>query len=165
MTSAESGAAHDIMPDKIDFDECCRIILNDWRWRQSDIAPPLREYKQKLLALLNQEFGIEWHDDLSETARHETLPALTATMPEDYAGLVSPFDRWIEYSPVPGETEILDRYRDRFALAEAAIKQRWIGLFRDLLLLHWPEAAHRTTSWARLTDLGLSEPVDEIDFI
>ena len=47
MTSAESGAAHDIMPDKIDFDECCRIILNDWRWRQSDIAPPLREYKQK----------------------------------------------------------------------------------------------------------------------
>lgn len=51
------------MADEITFDDCCRIILRDWPFRRDHIVPALRDYKRHLLALLTQEFGIEWHHE------------------------------------------------------------------------------------------------------
>ncbi len=152
------------MPDEITFDDCCRIILEDWRWRQDDNEPELLDYKRNLLTLLNKEFGIGWVDKSLELPQHEGLPALVTTMPRDYGGLAGPFASWIEYDFLSGEQKVLDLHRKELAVAETALKQRWIALFRDLLLMRWPDAVRRKTSWARLRDLGLGEPVDEIDF-
>lgn len=151
------------MADEITFDDCCRTILSGWRLRRDDIAPVLRDYHRTLLTLMTQEFGIAWEDDW-EFARRERLPALVSTMPEGYAGLNSPFSRYLEYKPRPGEMDVLERHRGELEAAEGALKQRWVALFRDLLLLRWPEAASRTTRWARLEELGLGKPVDELDF-
>ena len=152
------------MSGEITFDDCCRIILEDWRWRRDDNEPELLDYKRSLLTLLNKEFGISWLDEWLELPRHDGLPALVTTMPRDYASLADPFASWVEYDFLAGEQKVLDRHRKELAVAETALKQRWIALFRDLLLMRWPEALHRKTSWARLRELGLGEPVDEIDF-
>jgi hypothetical protein len=152
------------MTDEITFDDCCSIILEDWRWRKGGVAPGLRQYKQDLLALLTNEFGIDWHDEKTGSTDHDGSPAILSTIPEDYARLVSPFDRWIEYSVVPGEQEVFDRHTDGLNADLTTLKHHWVVLFRDLLLLQWPKAAFCKTSWTRLRALGLGDPVDEIDF-
>lgn len=152
------------MPDEITFDDCCRIILQDWRWRQDSIVPELLHYKRELLALLNEEFDISWRDEGLGLPRDDALPALVSTMPRDYGRLASPFACWLEYRMIPGEQNVLVRHRNDLRASEMAFKQRWVELFRDLLLLRWPEAKHRTTSWSRLHDLGLGEPLSAIDF-
>jgi hypothetical protein len=75
------------MPDEITFDDCCRIILQDWRWRQDSIVPELLHYKRELLALLNEEFDISWRDEGLGLPRDDALPALVSTMPRDYGRL------------------------------------------------------------------------------
>src|SRR4051794_13801149 len=60
--------------------------------------------------------------------------------------------------------QVLDRHTNDLQVSELALKRCWDTLFRDLLLLRWPEAAHRTTSWSRLHALGLGERLDETDF-
>jgi hypothetical protein len=65
---------------------------------------------------------------------------------------------------VPGEQEVFDRHTDGLNAGLIALKSRWFGLFRDLLLLRWPKAAYCKTSWTRLRALGLGDPVEEIDF-
>jgi len=109
------------MPDEITFDDCCRIILEDWRWRRDDNEPKLLDYKQSLLMLLNKEFGISWVDEWLELPQHEGLPALVTTMPRDYAGLADPFASWMEYDFLSGEQKVLDRHREELAVAET----RW----------------------------------------
>jgi hypothetical protein len=146
------------MPGEITFDHCCRIILEDWRGRRDSVAPELRDYRRLLLMLLCKEFGIWWDDDWQESPRDAGLPALVSTLMRNYAGLGSPFAGWIKYTPLPGEQEVWHRHQPRLDAAEKAIKQRWVALFRDLLLLRWPEAAHRRTSWEKLRKLGLREP-------
>jgi hypothetical protein len=152
------------MSDEITFDDCCRIILEDWRWRQDGNVPELLRYKRESLALLNQEFDIKWSDEGLHRPSDDGLPALVSTMPRDYARLISPFACWMEYRMLPGEQVILDRHTTDLRASEMALKRHWVELFRDLLLLRWPEAVHRKTSWSRLHDLGLGEPPDEIDF-
>jgi hypothetical protein len=154
------------MAEEITFGECCRIILEDWKWRRDGIATELRDYKRELLALLNREFGIEWRDEAQlESARRQGLPLIALTMPKDFAAIASPFARWLEYSFAPGEREIIELHREFLRSAESAHRERWVALFRDLLLLRWPEAAQRSSSWTRLRSLGLGEPVDEMDFL
>ena len=152
------------MSGEITFDTCCRIILEDWRWRQDSVAAELRDYRRLLLLLLCKEFGIWWDDDWQERPQDAGLPYLVSTLLQDYRGLDSPFAGFIEYTPLPGEEAVWRRHRSRLDAAEKAIKRRWVALFRDLLLLRWPEAARRRTSWAQLRKLGLGEPVDELDF-
>ncbi|HUN95277.1 MAG TPA: hypothetical protein VMU69_03435 [Bradyrhizobium sp.] len=47
--------------------------------------------------------------------------------------------------------------------AATAMRQRFVTLFRDLLLLRWPKAASRTPSWTKLRALGLVVPVYDSD--
>jgi hypothetical protein len=153
------------MSDEITFEDCCRIILDDWRWRQDGIVPELLHCKRELLALLNQEFDIDWSDERLDHPRDDGLPALVSSMPRDYGSLAGPFACWLEYTMLPGEQVVLDRHTNDLRASELAFKQRWVELFRDLLLLRWPGAAHRKTSWSRLRGLGLGERLDEIDFL
>lgn len=155
----------DASPGAIDFDDCCRTILEGWRGRRDSAPPELRDYQRQLLSLLTKEFGISWDDRWVETLDDRSLPVLIRTMPRAYAGLVGPFAAWLEICPLPGEPEVWHRHTTDLEAAEVALKQHWVALFRDLLLLRWPEAAHRRTSWLRLRQLGLGDPVDELDVL
>src|ERR1700733_4699768 len=106
------------MSDEITFEDCYRTILEDWRWRQDGIVPELLHYKRELLALLNQEFDINWSDEGPYRARDDGLPALVSTMPRDYACLVSPFACWLEYRMLPGEQVILDLHTNDLRASE-----------------------------------------------
>ena len=152
------------MTDTITFEDFCRIILTDWRWRRDGVAPALRDYKRHLLTLLGQEFGVTWDDDAEWHADAGGVSALALTMPRDFAGIASPFARWLEQRPQPGERAVLEQHQDAIIAAEGELKQRWLALFRDLLRLRWLKAGQRTTSWTRLRALGLGDPVDELDF-
>lgn len=114
---------------------------------------------------MTKEFGIRWDDEWVESPHRAGIPVLVTTTLQDYARLVSPFARYIEYTPLPGEQEVWRRHKSDLQAAKVALKQHWVAFFRDLLLLRWPEAAHRRTSWARLRQLGLGDPVDELDFL
>ena len=150
----------------ISFDECCRIILADWPWRRQSAAAELRHYKCHLLSLVTGEFGIIWDDawvdqpDLQSSG----LSRLACAMPRGYRVLCSPWSGFLEYSPLEGELQVIGRHRPRLDERLNALQQGWVVLFRDLLLLQWPEAAGRQISWARLRALGLLDPLDEDDF-
>lgn len=152
------------MTDAISFEDFCWIILKDWRWRRDGVAPALSDYKRQLFRPLSQEFGISWDDDGEWRSDTGGVPALALTMPRDFAGIASPFARWLQYRPKPGERVVLDRHQEVIASAEHELQRCWLALFRDLLLLHWPEARQRTTSWTRLRALGLGEEMHEWDF-
>ena len=85
------------MHDEITFHDCWRIFLDDWGCCQASTVPVLRDYKRHVLALLNDEFGIGWHDEWSDDARDKRLPALLSTMLREYARIVSPFVGWNEH--------------------------------------------------------------------
>ena len=85
------------MSDEITFEDCCRIILDDWRWRQDGIVPELLHCKRELLALLKfQEFDIDWSDERLDHPRDDGLPALVSSMPRDYGSLAGPFARRVD---------------------------------------------------------------------
>ena len=150
----------------ISFDECCRIILVDWPWRRESAAAELRNYKRHLLRLLTGEFGITWDDTWVNQPNLGPfgLSCLACAMPRGYCGLCSPWSSFLEYSPLEGELQVIGRHRPRLDERLNALQQEWAVLFRDLLLLQWPEAAGRQSSWARLRALGLSDPLYEDDF-
>ncbi|HBK05613.1 MAG TPA: hypothetical protein DDZ81_07080 [Acetobacteraceae bacterium] len=152
----------DLMPDQITFDDCCRIILEQGATRHERVGPETSNYRRDLLALLNTEFEIDWSDD-HDFSQNEGLPAIAATMPGIYPRFVSPFSGWMEYTPVKGEEEIWHKHMDKLSAAGRDVEQCWVALFRDLLLLRWPAAAHRTTCWTRLRALGLVEPQCDLD--
>jgi hypothetical protein len=152
------------------FDDCCRVILADWPWRQEDTAEPLREYKRHLLALMTAEFGVVWDDGWGEhdgghAGEHPPgLSRLACGMPARYSRLRSPFDGLLEYTPQPGEQAALDAHSTALTKRLGLLRDTWVALFRDLLLVCWPDADKRTTTWERLRAKGLGEPVDELDF-
>jgi hypothetical protein len=138
---------------EITFDDCCRLILEGWL--REDASSVQKSYRQSLLELLSKEFGISWRDDIdSRAAYEEGLPLLLSTIPGDYARRVNPFACWFEYTPIPGEMEVLRPHFDQFGADERKSSQPWIALFRDLMLLRFPDAAHRKTSRARLRTLS-----------
>ena len=146
------------------FQDCCRIILEDFRWRCAVTSSDQRTYRRQLLAMLNNAFGIEWHDDSDRLPHDKGLPLIVLGMPEAYARIVEPFDGVLEYSPLPGEMAVFHRHKDGLSAETYALKERWVALFRDLLLLRWPEAADRQTSWSDLRRLGLGNPPDADEF-
>ena len=75
-----------------------------------------------------------------------------------YPDIVDPFAGLLEYTPMKGEWDVWKSHQPGLIDAATVMRQRFIAFFRDLLLLHWPEAADRTSSWARLRALGLVVP-------
>jgi hypothetical protein len=148
------------MSDKITFDDCCRIILEQGPPRHEPVAPDKPDYRRDLLALLNKEFGIDWNDN-DGFQQDKGVPAITRSLTRDYACVADPFAGWLEYTPVKGEEEVWDTHQARVSDAATELRQRFVAFFRDLLLLRWPEAAQRTTSWTRLRAFGLVVPKDD----
>ena len=155
--------------DLLTLDDCCRMILADWPWRQEHRAAPLRDYKRQLLTIMTAEFGIAWSDDWlknGEAARNELppgLPLLACRMPAGYGRLRNPFDDFLEYTPQPGEQAVLNAHGAALQGRLDMLKTAWVALFRDLLLVWWPDSGAQTTTWERLHAKGLPAPVDELD--
>ena len=153
------------MSDEITFDNCCRLILEQGPPDRPYANPDKSDYRRNLLALLNKEFGIRWEDTDDLTPRDKRLPAIAPSLVRHYKTIIDPFSGWFEYAPVRGELEVLNLHRPPIGDATATLKQCCVAFFRDLLLLRWPEAAHQTTSWTRLQELGLVIPTcDPNDF-
>jgi hypothetical protein len=162
-SSAESGTEG--AKDELSFEDCCRIILEDWPLRQEGARQASRDYYRRLLSLLTNEFGIEWQDDWGvSAARLRGIPVVLHSMPRRFPRHLGPYSGFVEYSFAPGERQVSLLYRKRLGEGEAALRQGWVDLFRDLALLCWPEAASRRTSWTRLRALGLGAPPDDDDF-
>lgn len=149
------------MSDEISFEVGCRIMLDGWRWRQKWVAEPLQEYHQDLLLLLCEEFGVVWPEDSDDLVG----PQLLSMLPRHYSSVTSVFSGILEYRFVAGEEAVISRHREALEADEGALKDRYAALFHDLMLLRWPEASGRRTSWSRLRSLGLGESVDEFDFL
>jgi hypothetical protein len=164
-----------IMPDEITFDDCCRIILEQGPLVDRPYAPDRATYRRDLLALLNKEFGIEWNDMdkfqsspdvLSAEGRrlNQGVPAIAENLVRHYGEVPDPFSGYYEYTFAKREMEVWKAHETLISDAATAMKRCLVGFFRDLLLLRWPKAAHRTTSWTKLRAHGLVEPTDELDF-
>ena len=151
------------MSDEITFDDCCRLILEQGSLRRASADPHNPNYRRDLLALLNKEFGIRWEDTDDWHPGDRRVPAIAPSLVRHYETITDPFSRWIEYTSVRGEMEIWKLHRPAIGDAAAILRQRYVAFFRDLLLLRWPEAAHRTTSWTRLQELGLVMPTYDSD--
>jgi hypothetical protein len=150
------------MSDEITFDDCCRLILEQGPPRPEDACPDDWDFRRHLLLLLNKEFGIDWRYD-DEYQFDRDAPAIARTLVKYYPGIVDPFAEWLEYTSIQGEDEVLTAHYPSLANAAADLKQRYVAFFSDLLLLRWPEAAHRNTSWQQLRALGLVVPDKFLD--
>ena len=142
------------MSAEITFDHCCQLILEQGAPSHVCVSPGRPDFRRDLLALLNKEFGIDWNE-CDEFDRDRGVPAITRSLTRHYADIVDPFAAWLEYTSVKGEEEVWNTHRSDIIDAAAVMKQRFVTFLRDLLLLRWPEAARRTTSWKRLRALGL----------
>lgn len=162
------------MADEITFDDCCRIILEQGLPVGQHVAPGNADYRRDLLALLNKEFGIEWDGtdtfqnlpivrDAEENLWNGGIPAIAASLVRHYGGVSDPFSGYLEYTFAKDEMAVWKVHQTGMCDAATALKQCFVGLFRDLLLLRWPKATDRTTSWARLRAFGLVEPVYDPD--
>jgi hypothetical protein len=162
------------MSDEITFDDCCRIILEQGAPVCQPVGPDKPNYRRDLLALLNKEFSIEWNDtnsfqnspvvwDAEGNPWNEGAPVIGTSLVRHYGEIPDPFSGYLEYTFAKGEMEVWKAHQAGIGNAATAMKQRLVALFRDLLLLRWPKAAHRTTSWARLRALGLIEPAHDPD--
>jgi hypothetical protein len=145
--------------DRITFEICCELILEH--------GPPDRklsnpDYRRDLLALLNKEFGIDWTDN-DEALWNSGVPRIAGSVARCYAEVADPFAGWLEYTPVKGEDAVWKTHQAGVIDATTIIRQRLVAFFRDLLLLRWPEAAGRSTSWSRLQELGLVRPDADAD--
>ena len=157
--------------NSIALDTLCASILDGWHCRVGGHSN-LSAYHCKLLDLMTQELGVVWHDDpdqLQEAWKMpggdgETMPHILRSICEMYDGIREPFRDFLSYSPVVGEKAVLDVNLDPIAVATNHLRLCWQAWLRDMLLLRWPEAATRTTTWERLTELGLGEPVLDEDF-
>ena len=151
------------------LDDLCWHILDHWRLR-ARAAPELADYHRRLLALMCREFGIEWHDDAQamEAAWGNSfgrMPYILPSLPKRFSRLRGPFDGFLEYEMTAGEKQKrMLAHIEEINTATLSLKRAWAAYLRDLLLQRWPDAATRTTSWERLRDLGLGDPVDETDF-
>jgi hypothetical protein len=160
------------MSDEITFNDCCRMILEQGPPARQPAPPDKPDYRRDLLFLLNKEFGLEWKDtdgfqpsvgDDDGVSSRVGVPIIATTLVRCYGGLVDPFSGWLEYPPVKGEMAVLRAHRPGIGDAVLALRERFVALFHNLLLLRWPEAARRTTSWAKLQALGLVVPVYDPD--
>jgi hypothetical protein len=151
------------MSDELTFDDCCRLILEQGPWRTATADPHNPNYRRDLLALLNKEFGICWEDTDGWHSRDPRVPAIAPSLVRHYETITDPFSGWLEYTPVKGEMEVLKVHQPAIGDAAEVLRQRCVAFFRDLLLLRWPEATHRTTSWIRLQELGLVMPAYDPD--
>ena len=162
------------MSDAITFDDCCRLILEQGAPPHNRPAPGQSDYRRDLLAVLNKEFGIKWNDtdgfQLSPTVRDAVgnswnggVPYIATSLVRHYGGIADPFSGILEYTFAKGEPDVWKAYQAGIRDAAMVMSQRFVAFFRDLLLLRWPKAAHRTTSWTRLRALGLDVPEDDPD--
>jgi hypothetical protein len=151
------------MSDEITFDDCCRIILEQGPLDRAYADPTNPDYRHDLLALLNAEFGIHWEDTDEAARRDRRMPGITPGLVRHYQTITDPFAGWLEYAPVEGEMEVFQAHRAAIVDAAAMLRQHCAAYFRDLLLLRWPGAAHRTTSWTRLQEMGLVIPTYDPD--
>jgi len=175
LGDAKAGQSRDkLISDEITFDDCCRIILEQGPPACQPVATDKPDYRQDLLALLNKEFGIEWNDtdadqsspvvwDAEGSPWNGGVPAIATSLVRHYGGVADPFSGYLEYTFAKGEIDVWKAHQAGIGDAATAMKQHFVALFRDLLLLRWPKAAHRTTSWAKLRALGLVEPVYDPD--
>lgn len=151
------------MSDEITFDDCCRLILELGPPDLNEAAPDEASYRRHLLALLNKEFGIHWEDTEGHRPQDRRLPAIAPSVVRHYGTITDPFSGWLEYTPVAGEREVLAVHQPAILEAAEVSRQCCVAFFRELLLLRWPEAARRTTSWSRLQKLGLAIPTYDSD--
>jgi hypothetical protein len=166
----------------ITVDSLCAEILDGWVLRQHTPGA-LGAYHRALLALMCQELGIEWHDDMKKlrhvwesspaglhlgdksAIRWVRMPYMLNHMLERYDQIQTPFAGILEYDFAEGEEKIFGLHRHGIDEATKALRLRWQAYLRDMLLLRWPEAASRSTNWGRLAELGLPKrPHDPDDF-
>jgi len=162
------------MSDEITFNDCCRMILEQGAPVRQPVAPDKPDYRRDLLLLLNKEFGIQWNDtdetqsspivwDADQVPWNGGVPYFATSLVQSYGGITDPFSKYLEYTFVEGEMEVWKAHQAGVGDAATAMRQRFVTLFRDLLLLRWPKAASRTTSWTKLRALGLVVPVYDPD--
>jgi len=160
------------VPGALTIGDLAAAILDGWNSRRN-AAPQLAEYRCRLVSLLCGDLGVGWHDsekDLRDAweGQHPRksgggMPAILPRLPEKYSCIQEPFAGYLCYRHADGEQEAAASHLGAIGAQTAELRARWQAYFRDLLI-RWPDAAFRTTSWARLRELGLGEPVDEIDF-
>ncbi len=72
------------------------------------------------------------------------LPA----MARRFACLAGPYSGFLEYRQTPGEAQVHLQHKRHLREREAALREAWVELFRDLMLLRWPDAVDRSSSRA-----------------
>lgn len=85
------------------------------------------------------------------------LPVILQSICESYSAIETPFDSYFEYHAEPQEQAILAAHLGGIDRATDELRKLWQKWLRDMLLLRWPGAASRTTTWERLAELGLGE--------
>ncbi len=133
---------------EVTFAHLCQIILEEGSLRQNHGDPDVRNYHRRMLAVLVEDFGIEWKDRWDPVHfRSRGLPTVLRSMFRSFLGTPHPYSSYLEYIFLRDEEEIWLRHKSRFGNDEAIRRQAWYDLFHDLMLLRWPEAAHSKSTW------------------
>jgi hypothetical protein len=173
-TGEVTRSRDEVMSDTITFGDCYRIILEQGLPVHGSSTPEKPDCRRDLLALLDKEFGIGWKEtdeaqslpivwDAEGNPWNGGMPAIAISLVRHYGGVIDPFAEHLEYTFAKSEMKVWKARQTGLGDATMTMKQRFVDLFRDLLLLRWPQAADRTTSWTKLRALGLVVPCYDPD--
>jgi hypothetical protein len=134
------------------------LIALGWRSHLHGLDNALASYWQQYFALLSNALGLPagWNED------HNRTPRMIAAL-ANCAHRLDFFGQFLEYTPLPGETEILDRHKTLIKTSEANLQSRLLDHAEHLLSHFWPQVRGKRTNHKHLVAMGL--PPEEPDYI
>jgi hypothetical protein len=158
---------------ELDMVDLCTVILDGWHNR-TQAHDDLKAYHGKKLEIMCAEIGVVWRDDWNELCRawgdwplgastcraSASPPYVLRTIYSNYRGIQEPMSGISCYSYATGEEAVHARHLSLIRENTVGLRGRWREVLLELLLLRWPEAIGRTTTWKRLRKLGLPEAPD-----
>ncbi len=127
-----------------------------WSSRLGQVDNDLAHYWHARFEALNRAFGLpaNWHKD------HQRTPRMLESLAQQTLG-TGFFGTFLEYTSLPGETEIIKKHSPLIKTAEAALRDRLLDHATALLETFWPQVRAKSVSESVLEPLGPAPDPDD----
>src|SRR6266480_3819551 len=131
------------------------IMALGWHSQLDRVDNDLANYWHLRFDLSGRALGLPagWNED------HRT-PRMISPLGEE-AVKTGFFSQFLEYTPLPGEMEIIKRNMIGIKAAEASLRERLLDCAEELLVQFWPEVQENAVDTDQLVSMGL--PVEQPD--
>jgi hypothetical protein len=127
-----------------------------WSSRLEQVDNELARYWRGRFEALSRAFGLpdKWQEDRQRT------PRMLEPLAQHVLG-IGFFARFLEYTSLPGETDVINKHSPPIKTAEAALRERLLDHATALLETFWPQVRAKSVSERVLDPLGPQPDADD----